>query len=143
MTSASAYLTLTAGLIYLALGAAHWRYTFFSSRFDPHDDALKEKMKQATIRITRETTLWKAWVGFNASHSTGAMFFGIVLLIAATVSWSGPSLPLVWVIAVIHSAYYTWLAKVYWFRIPLAGTALATLLLLVAGIVQQLSDSPL
>ena len=26
--------------------------------------------------ITRETTMWKAWVGFNASHSFGAILFG-------------------------------------------------------------------
>lgn len=142
MTSASAYLTLAAGFIYLVLGAAHWRYTFFSSRFDPYDDALKERMKQATLLITRETSLWKAWIGFNASHSTGAMFFGVVLLIAAS-SWSGPGLALLGIIAIFHSAYYTWLARVYWFRIPLAGTALATLLLLLAAIIQQLSDSPL
>jgi hypothetical protein len=28
--------------------------------------------------ISRETTMWKAWIGFNASHSLGAILFGLV-----------------------------------------------------------------
>jgi hypothetical protein len=28
--------------------------------------------------ITKETTMWRCWVGFNASHSIGLILFGLV-----------------------------------------------------------------
>ena len=30
-------------------------------------------MKQTSPVLTKDTTVWDAWVGFNASHSIGAM----------------------------------------------------------------------
>jgi hypothetical protein len=30
-------------------------------------------MKATSPVLTKETTLWNAWIGFNASHSLGAM----------------------------------------------------------------------
>ena len=35
-------------------------------------------MQEVSPVITRETTMWKAWVGFNASHSYGLILFGAV-----------------------------------------------------------------
>ena len=28
--------------------------------------------------ITKETTVWRCWVGFNASHSMGLMLYGLI-----------------------------------------------------------------
>ncbi len=33
-------------------------------------------MKAVSPLLTREITMWNAWVSFNASHSLGAMLFG-------------------------------------------------------------------
>jgi hypothetical protein len=27
--------------------------------------------------ITKQTTIWRMWIGFNASHSMGALLFGL------------------------------------------------------------------
>ena len=35
-------------------------------------------MEQGTLFITRETTVWRANLGFNASHSLGLITFGLV-----------------------------------------------------------------
>lgn len=122
-----------AGVIYVSLGALHLLYTFHGNRFHPHDPELKTKMEDATLRLTRQTSIWKAWIGFNASHSTGAMFFGFMLVFAA---WAEPSIGkhflVLLPVAVLHSAYYTWLARAYWFRIPLIGCLMATLFLAIA-----------
>lgn len=140
MTLPAQVLFAAAGAIYLILGGAHLLYTFRSRKFEPHDEALKEQLQKVTLRITRETTFWQAWIGFNASHSTGAMFFGFVLIASAWVPVSdGSYLMAVWVAASIHSGYYTWLARTYWFRVPFAGTALASILILAAGIVDHVS----
>jgi hypothetical protein len=37
-----------------------------------------EEMKTSFPILTKKTTMWKAWTGFNASHSSGAMFIGII-----------------------------------------------------------------
>jgi hypothetical protein len=35
-------------------------------------------MSQIAPVITKETTMWRCWVGFNASHSMGLILFGLV-----------------------------------------------------------------
>jgi hypothetical protein len=35
-------------------------------------------MKSISPMLTRETTMWKAWIGFNASHSSGITFIGVI-----------------------------------------------------------------
>lgn len=80
------------------------------------------------------TTMWKAWVGFNFSHSLGAMLFG-TLCVAAGASiqlLAIPSWVLLFLVAI--GALYLVLGVLYWFRIPAAGIAIATTCLLVAWI---------
>jgi hypothetical protein len=64
--------------IILTLGMIHLRYTFSGPKLHPREEALEAQMKLVSPVITRETTMWKAWVGFNASHSYGAILFGAV-----------------------------------------------------------------
>lgn len=44
----------------------------------PRDPALQARMREVSPVISRETTMWKAWIGFNASHGLGAVLFGLV-----------------------------------------------------------------
>ena len=64
--------------ILLALGSLHLLFTFRSTKLTPRDPALLQSMTQVSPIISRDTTMWKAWVGFNASHSFGAILFGLV-----------------------------------------------------------------
>ena len=83
-------------------------------------------MRQALPQITSQTTMWKAWIGFNASHSLGVILFGAIYGYLSLFGWT----------LLIHSAFliglgiaffvsYLLLAKLYWFRSPLIGVALA------------------
>ena len=60
------------------LGVVHLVYTFWGPMFTPRDPALQISMSQIAPVLTNETTMWRCWVGFNASHSMGLLLFGLV-----------------------------------------------------------------
>ncbi len=130
LSLSSSLLASGAGIVGL-LGAIHLFYTGLSAAFEPRDRELGVRMRNAAIVLTDETTLWKAWIGFNASHGLGAVVFGLVygnlalfhhgtLVGSAFLSLTG--------IAAI--AAYVALAARYWFRVPLVGTVAAGVLFL-------------
>src|SRR6185436_17582445 len=59
-------------------GALHLAYTFWGPKLTPRDPAVQLSMKQSSVVIAKEMTMWRAWVGFNVSHSMGALLFGLV-----------------------------------------------------------------
>ena len=63
------------------LGALHLFYTFFSDKFLARDPAVVDAMKGTSPRISRGTTMWRAWIGFNASHSLGCFSVGAGLVL--------------------------------------------------------------
>ena len=129
------YFLAAGSLIFLLLGGLHLYYTFFSNKFLPRDPAAQNEMSNTSPRLTRQTTMWKAWVGFNASHSLGAIFFGAVTLVLATdlfaVLQQSVVLPVIILITLI---FYLFLARAYWFRIPFAGILLSSICFLIAFI---------
>ena len=60
-----------------SLGGIHLLYTYRGWKLQPRDPALREAMAQSTLFITRETTVWRANKGFNASHSLGILVFAL------------------------------------------------------------------
>lgn len=68
--------------------------------------------------------MWRAWIGFNFSHSLG------VLMLAALAVWAGSranTLPVVIMPALtIIGCLYLVLALLYWFRAPAIGVATGT-----------------
>jgi len=64
--------------IVLVVGALHLRALFFSPELRPRDLELEARMKEVSPVVTSLTTMWKAWVGFNAMQSVGLMLFGVV-----------------------------------------------------------------
>ena len=75
--AANVLMVLSASIIF-ALGVVHLVYTFWSSKLTPRDPALQLSMSQIAPVITKETTMWRCWVGFNASHSMGLILFALV-----------------------------------------------------------------
>ncbi len=125
-------ISLSAAIV-LFLGTLHLVYTFASRKFSPRDVALEERLKQVSPVISRQTTMWKAWIGFNASHSLGAMLFGVLYGYFAI--WHFPMLAQDRFLAIVGAAFLLSLlilAKRYWFNIPFAGVALS-LVLYLAG----------
>jgi hypothetical protein len=132
--AAQILVVLSAGII-LALGTIHLVYTFRGSKLFPRDRALQASMNEVSPVISKETTMWRAWVGFNASHSMGAMLFGLVygFLAAAHAPLLFHSPYLLAVGLAMLGGLFA-LGKVYWFRVPFAGIGIA-LACYVAGVV--------
>jgi hypothetical protein len=129
-----------AGLIYIGLGALHAVYTLLDirhpKRIVPDDPAVIASMQSSKIRLTRgQATVWEGWVGFNLSHSLGALMFGAGCWIVAACFRVFAFPP--WILAVLVgiSALYLLLARRYWFRVPVLATATATGCLLLAWLV--------
>ncbi len=121
-----AKLLLCSAGILLVLGSIHLLYTFHGPKLTPRDASLRAQMETAHPVLTRQTTMWKAWVGFNASHSLGAILFGLVygyFAIAQPVMFFASGF-LAWLGFVFLLAYLV-LARAYWFRIPFVGVALS------------------
>src|SRR5580700_12010980 len=73
----SVFIAASAAVI-LLLGLTHLLYTFRGPLLHPRDPELTAKMMTVSPVITPETTMWRAWIGFNATHSFGLILFGLV-----------------------------------------------------------------
>ena len=123
-------------LTILLLGSLHLLYTFRGKKLFPRDTHLERQMDLVSPVLTSRTTMWRAWIGFNASHSFGAMFFGLVYgylaLRLPDVLFHSHFLLLVGLALLLG---YAWLGKVYWFWIPFTGSVLSTGLYVAALVV--------
>jgi len=114
--------------IFAVLGAIHLAYTFFSRKFHAFDRNVTVAMKSTSPRLTSETTMWKAWVGFNASHSLGALLVAAFYIpLAATHMDIVRESPWFAVLPAVVGLSYLALARAYWFKVPFAGILVATL----------------
>src|SRR5271167_3891826 len=75
---AARVLMVVSASIVLTLGVVHLVYTFWGTKLTPRDPTLQISMSQSSPVITKETTMWRCWVGFNACHSMGLILFGLV-----------------------------------------------------------------
>lgn len=120
-------LMVASAAILLFLGSMHLLYTFRGTKLHPRDPALRERMEAVSPGLTRQTTMWKAWIGFNASHSASAMLFGLVYghlaIVQAPVLFGSPFLL---GLGAVFLAGFVVLGKKYWFSIPYRGLVLAT-----------------
>jgi hypothetical protein len=138
LMEAKTLLMLTSAAIISLLGFVHLLYTFHGPKLLPRDPALIESMKAAHLVITRETTVWNAWLGFNASHSMAAILFGLVfgyLVIAhPAVLFGSVYLQLVGLLMLVGLFILGWL---YWFRVPFVGISAALVCYVAALLVAR------
>jgi hypothetical protein len=122
--------------IALLLGLLHLLYTFHGRNLLPRDGELHTRMQEVSPVITRQTTMWKAWVGFNASHSYGLILFGAVYGYLALTSkdFLFQSVFLL-SLGLLLLFGYIFLAKLYFFRIPFRSILLATFLYVLGLII--------
>jgi len=121
--------------IFGVLGTIHLIYTFFTNKFEAYDSAVTEAMKATSPILTRETTVWNAWIGFNASHSLGAMLFASIY-VPLTTSYFNVIQQSVWfsTLPVLIGLSYLALAKKYWFKIPFFGILISTVCFIGAAV---------
>jgi len=108
------------------------------TRPQPRDPDLTARMMTVSPVISEETTMWKTWVGFNATHSFGLILFGAIY----------------GYLAICHSAFlfrsrfllalgftlllgYAVIARLYFFTAPFRGVVLAAVLYLIGIIVKR------
>lgn len=131
--NASLLVATSAGIVGF-LGAAHLALTYVGPKLLPRDPSLIEAMKSVHPVITRQTTMWKCWIGFNASHSLAALLFGAVYVYLALAQTelllSSTYLQIVGFVMLLS---FVVLGKLYWFITPFASSCVA-LLLYVTGL---------
>ena len=122
--------------VFVVLGIIHFVFTLFTNKFEARDPALTESMKRISPILTGRTTMWNAWIGFNASHSLGAVLFGMFYIVIALENYPylKSSAALNFLLLAVPALYLV-LALRYWFDKPrngiLAGLALIVLSLLL------------
>ena len=131
--AAKILMVLSASIVF-ALGVVHLVYTFWGPMLTPRDPALQISMSQISPVITKKTTMWRCWIGFNATHSMALILFGLVfgyLALAHGQLLFGSPFLLVVGLAVVGGLVV--LCKLYFFGAPLVGISMA-LACYVAGI---------
>ena len=114
-------LMVASASIILALGVLHLVYTFWVPKLTPRDSALQVGMSRSSPLITSETTVWRCWVGFNASHSIGLILFGVIYGFLAIAH--GPLLfhsPFLLIVGLGMLGALLAIARVYLFSVPFA-----------------------
>src|SRR5499433_3986941 len=124
-----AILLILGGAVFGVLGGLHAIYTLLDlrnpRRLVPVDPSVAHAMANSALTLSRGgTDMWRAWIGFNFSHSLG------LLLVGALGIWAGfrikalpasiaPALTLI-------GCLYLVLALRYWFRATAIGLAIGT-----------------
>ena len=121
---AAQILMVLSASIALTLGVIHLIYTFWGPKLKPRDPTLQISMSQISPVITKETTMWRCWVGFNTSHSMGLILFSLVFdfLALAHVQLLFRS-PFLIVVGLAMLGGLVVLCKVYFFSVPLIGVS--------------------
>lgn len=124
---------------FVVLGTAHIAYSIMDAsrpaRIVPRQSELIESMKAGRLVITRQTTVWRAWIGFNISHGVGVFLFGLVVLTGALFGFEAnlSAMPALFYASPFVAAVYLVLSLKYWFRIPAIGSGIGAMSL-AAGV---------
>src|SRR6516165_12203614 len=83
-----AVLLILGGSISCVLGGLHASYTLLDLHnprwLVPADPSVAQAMANSALKLSRGgTDMWRAWIGFNFSHSLGVLLFGGLAI------WSG------------------------------------------------------
>jgi hypothetical protein len=123
--AAKILMVLSAGIVFM-LGAVHLVYTFWGTNLTPRDHALEISMSQISPVITNQTTMWRCWIGFNATHSMALILFGLVFgylaLAHGQLLFESPFLIL---LGIATLGGFAVLSKLYFFAAPLTGVSIA------------------
>ena len=117
--------------VYVVLGGAHLlviSVDMVRPRFlTPRHDEVRQAMRDTGLALTDRMSMWRAWLGFNASHGLGVLFFGLVLFLIAAQDFDLVlTLRFLMPLAVSISVALTLLSIRFWFYAPTIGCAIAT-----------------
>jgi hypothetical protein len=130
-------LVMLGGFVFLALGTLHGavslRDVWNPTQFTPNDPALRLAMQQSGIAFHPEVNLWKAWLGFNLTHSLGLILFGgAFLYVGMFAPGAFHASRALQAVAVSASATYLVISIFFFFSGPAVGTAAGLCAFLIA-----------
>ena len=136
-------LIVVAASIFALLGALHGILTLRDLKnpkaFTPRDPQLRLAMQQSGVRLHPAINLWKAWLGFNLSHSLGVVLFGAAFLHVGVFEPEAFAVsPLLQACAVVVAAIYLILSLKFWFSKPAIGSGMALACFAVAAVLAHL-----
>ena len=131
------YLFILGTVPFILLGAIHILYsvrdTWSPKKLSPYDDSVRVSMQRSTLALTRQTTMWRAWLGFNISHGIGVLFFGLIYLTLAISDFALITrITLLQYFALTVSVSYLVLSVKFWFHIPTIGSGIGAACFLVS-----------
>lgn len=127
------YLWETGSVIIAVLGCMHLYYTFFTDKFSSRNEKAVEEMKTSFPILTKEMTIWNAWISFNATHSSGAIFIGAInFYLAVRYFTILQSDHFFFLFNILTMGFYVWIGGKYWFKTPFIG-ALTVLICFIAS----------
>ena len=116
------YLWSFGSIIMIFLGSFHLILTFFTNKFSPKNAAVEESMKLTSPLLTDKLTIWSGWQGFNASHSAGIIFIGLINMYLVIYYFKiFESDNVFFLLNIFTVVFYIFLAYKYWFNIPMFG----------------------
>lgn len=128
METTAQYVWLAGSVIIALLGLLHLRGTFFGNLFDTRKSELKEEMKVSYPVITKDMSMWNAWISFNATHSVAAIFIGVVNFYLALRHFEFLQQDhFVFLFSIATMSFIVWLSIRYWFNTIRIGVALVLL----------------
>lgn len=134
------YLWQTGSIIIAFLGGMHLYYTFFTDKFSSRNEKAVEEMKTSFPILTKETTMWNAWIGFNASHSSGAIFIGVINFYLSVRYFTVlESDHFFFLFNILTVGFYVYIAKKYWFKNPFVGV-LTVLICFIASYILTMTN---
>jgi hypothetical protein len=117
------------GFLLAFMGALHTAMSladdFKPRRFTPQNDDVRRQMNETSVRISRRSNMWQAWIGFNISHGLGAFAFGAIYFLIALHDFSllAAFKPLMLLGVFVSLAYFLTAIR-YWFYVPAIGTGI-------------------
>lgn len=136
-------LVAAGGAVFLFLGLLHGALTLRDlgtpRAFTPRDPALRAAMQQASVRLHPGINLWKAWMGFNLTHSLGLVLFGGAVLYVGLAAPAVSSSVALQAVAALVAALYVILSAKFFFRTPVIGCAVGLCCFLGAIAVERFS----
>lgn len=131
-------LIVIAASIFLLMGAGHGALTLRDLKhpraFTPRDPVLLHAMQQSSIALHPTINLWRAWLGFNLTHSLGLVLFGGAFLhIGVFEPNAFASSLLIQAVAVLVSAIYLVLSLKFFFSKPAIGSTIGLVCFLAAA----------
>jgi hypothetical protein len=131
-------LIIIAAFPFLFMGAGHGALTLRDLKhpraFVPRDPALRQAMQQSSIALHRSINLWRAWLGFNLTHSLGLVLFGAAFMHVGIFEPNAfASSLLLQAVAVLVSAIYLVLSLNFFFSKPAIYSTIGLVCFLVAA----------